>query len=166
MHLHLEVSYGYTILYDNDEARAIKKACLKFFPKLKWMSSLRNLIFLKKALHPDNFVPKLVEQVFPVSQLEHLWVPSEAGDILRPNLFPDNLPIKSLSMGCDESIPRRLRLIDDDRFRQLEHIVGIRFSELDSFPNLRYVRGFMDSLNVSNYITDVNVYRVEGSLAK
>ena len=148
MDLHLEVFFGYGVMNDT---RAIDVAS-KFFPKLKWMVSLRNIIILKKAqnIFVDSFLPKLIETIcsnISISQLECLWVPFEVQMYLpQPHLLTAALSLKSISMG-DKFL--RDGRIAGDNFRQLEHVHGIHFAEMAEFPNFRFALGWMISVEVS-----------------
>ena len=151
MYLHLEINLDYLITNLNAYAEdTIGIACTKYLPKLEWMASLQNIIIIKKGrcAYDDKFVPKLVERISPFSHLERLWVPREAHDSLRRWSLLTNLSLKSISLGV-EIRSTRLPFVGDE-FLQLEHANGIAFTGVVNFPNLRYVRGFMYSRDVSN----------------
>jgi len=135
-------------------------------PYLKWMESLKSLaiLFSHSRLYSrrvvDYFTRDFVLYWLPNrgSLLERLWVSPELGYHwmgTRDGLisFMDSPVVKSAMMkNCQFVDPGSLLLLNDERFRFLEHLAHIRFDYLnqglDHLKELKYISGKSDHSKV------------------
>ena len=104
------------------------------------MSSLKSLVILKKGFgsvkyYPDNCLKALVRWIFStydMGSIERVWIQH---NLTYERQFVTS-SVKSFLMGDGDCTDLEL---GHDRFRPLEHLGGLRFSELAYLPNLRYV---------------------------
>ena len=153
VNLHLEVSLSDCVIRFKDEdnyGADRDAACLKFFPKLISMKSLRSLVIWKKSrcIYEDECLHKLIKKICSVAQLERLWVEGVCTihSLQCVNLVSaDCVTMKSISLNA------RCLFLRGNNFRQLQHVSGSTISKMADFPNLRYVHGYLHSRDVSNY---------------
>ena len=102
------------------------------------MSSLKSLVILKKGFgsvkyYSDNCLKALVRWIFStydMGSIERVWIQD---NLTYERQFVTS-SVKSFLMGDCTDLE-----LGHDRFRPLEHLGGLRFSELAYLPNLRYV---------------------------
>ena len=138
-------------------------------PHLEWMKSLKSLVilFCHSRLYSrrvvDNFTRDFVLYWLPNrgSLLERLWVSPELGyHWMKMRYgqhglisFMDSPVVKSAMMkNCLFVGPSSLSLLNDERFRFLEHLAHITFDYLnqglDHLKELKYISGKSDHSKV------------------
>ena len=121
------------------------------FPSLTWISQLQKLIIIKRGCgmstsYPDEMVIALLKWMFLHHKMQHLsrlWIQDHSTDRIAHDIEFYNASMHSLNMGTNFHFDD-----NEERFRQLQHIGGIGFSNMAHLPCLRYVRGYCISEEV------------------
>ncbi len=157
VNLHLEVYYSDEYFRygpygkDDYDDEIVTIARSQYFPRLNWMASLEKLVIVKKGCgmstcYPDECVKELVHWIFSMHDMDYLgrvWIQeSDVQHVVSEHQLVTS-SVKSILLGGHLSFG-----LVHDRFRHLEHIGGIGFSELAALPNLRYIRGYCVSSDV------------------
>lgn len=150
MDLHIEVSYSDEYFRygpfgkDYYDCEVVDRARTEFFPRLRWMDYLEKLVIIKRGMstsYPDECVKELITWIFfkyDMDSIERIWIQeSEVHQVVSEHQ-PASPSIKSILLG-DHSLDFDFGY---NRFKPLQHIGGIGFSELAVLSNLRYVRGY------------------------
>jgi len=133
------------------------------FPHLEWMRSLQSLAIVKRCHDDFTYYDPLGEELIswlfcknkyenglslPTS-LERIWLDAE---LSYPRISENDLPGSTIKSIILENLgPQKLKL-DRERFRQMEHLNEIDFSEGHShLPHLKYVQG-QTSSNKVHYV--------------
>ena len=96
--------------------------------------------FGANSIYPDECLKALVHWIFSTFDMDsigRLWIQEYYLPKFEEQLVTSS--VKSILLGRD-SVDSDLKLVHD-RFRLLEHLGGIEFSELAYLQDLRYVRG-------------------------
>lgn len=137
-----------------------------FFPYLGWMRSLESLVVLntlnlKRAgsTFPKDWlvVENLLRFLFDdedgsqsqMNSLERFWTEENQNAMgLEEFLTMSGPPVQSL-LVLDNWNDFEVERLDQERFRQIEHLGGIWFQRLDYLPNLKYARGRLRDVEVN-----------------
>lgn len=151
MDLHLEISYSEEYFWygpygkDDYDEEFVSHARFNYFPQLDWMASLNNLAIVKRGngmlrCYPDECTKDLITWIFSqylMNSIERLWIQeSDVQHVISESQL-HVMSMKSILLGSHLNFD-----LTHDRFRTLEHIGCVGFSELAFLPNLRYIRGY------------------------
>ena len=121
------------------------------FPGLSWISQLQKLVIIKRGCgmstsYPDEMVLSLIKWMFLNYKMEHLnrlWIQEHFSERVASDIELSNASMQSITLGTN------FRFDDtEEKFRQLQHIGGIGFSDMAHLPCLRYVSGYCVSEEV------------------
>lgn len=136
-------------------------------PRLDWTNTLRSLVILRSRAQSNcryegeqlitaflNFItwPSRNNQHGSFTALERLWVDEERFTSRRVNQMGENYllapTVKSIVLREESSMIEYPFVLNNERFRHLEHLADVIISRFERLADLKYIRGMVVNLLV------------------
>lgn len=163
--LHIEVLYTHYFIMENvwlsghlDEVLRIAQE--EYFPHLDWMTSIKSLVFIKRGYQLNDYIVKslfhnwIFTRERALDSLQNFWIQENImASLSSPSMTSLNMEYEDFRDQVD---------LNHERYKNLQHLGGIRFSRLERLPNLKYARGYCYYEEVLFY----SIFPIIASLSK